>query len=116
MVKRYGVLFTCLAVKTVHIEVASSLDTNSFINALRSFTARRGQVRELPSDNGMNFIGAERELRKVIEQWNQVQIHDVMLQKGIQWSFNPPAGSHHGGAWERLIWSIRKGLNSTKLG
>jgi len=113
MVKRYGVLFTCFAIRAVHIEVASSLDTDSFINALRRFTARRGQVRELRSDNGTNFVGAERELRKAIEQWNQEQIHDVMLQKGIQWSFNPPAGSHHGGAWERLIRSVRKVLNST---
>ena len=113
MVKRYGVLFTCLAIRAVHIEVASSLDTDSFINALRRFTARRGQVRELRSDNGTNFVGGERELKKAIEQWNQVQIHDVMLQKGIQWSFNPPTGSHHGGAWERLIRSVRKVLNST---
>lgn len=113
MVKRYGVLFTCLAIRAVHIEVASSLHTDSFINALRRFVARRGQVRELRSDNGTNFVGAERELRKAMEEWNQDQIHDVMLQRGIQWSFNPPAGSHHGGAWERLIRSIRKVLNST---
>ncbi len=111
MVKRFGVVFTCLAIRVVHIEVASSSDTESFINALRHFTARRGQVRELRSDNGTNFVGAERELRKAMGQWNQV--HDVMLQKGIQWSFNPPAGSHHGGAWERLIRSVRKVLNST---
>ena len=43
--------------------------TDSFINALRRFTARRGQVRELRSDNGTDFVGAERELRKAIDQW-----------------------------------------------
>ncbi|KAK7878865.1 hypothetical protein WMY93_034256, partial [Mugilogobius chulae] len=112
-VKRYGVIFTCLALRAIHIEVAPSLSTDSFINALRRFIARRGQVRELRSDNGTNFVGAERELKMAIEQWNQAQVHEVLLQKGIKWSFNPPAGSHHGGSWERLIRSVRKVLNST---
>ena len=113
IVKRYGVIFTCLATRAVHIEVASSLDTDSFINALRRFTARRGQVKELRSDNGTNFVGAQRELKEAIQNWNQAQIHDAMLQKEINWIFNPPAGSHHGGVWERLIRSVRKVLNST---
>lgn len=112
VVKRYGVIFTCLAIWAIHIEVAPSLDTDSFINALRRFIARRGQVKELRSDNGRNFVGAERELGVAIKEWNQCHINDVLLQKGIKWSFNPPTGSHHGGAWERLIRSVRKVLNS----
>lgn len=113
LVKRYGVIFTCLAIRAVHIEVAASLDTDSFINALRRFIARRGQVQELRSDNGTNFVGTERELKRAIEEWNQEKISDMLSLKGVQWIFNPPTGSHHGGAWERLIRSIRKVLNST---
>lgn len=108
--KRYGVIFTCLAVRAE--EVASSLDTDSFVNALRHFIVRRGQVLDLRSDNGTNFVGAERELREAIEKWNHAQINDSLIQKGIQWIFNPPSGSHHGGVWERLIRSVRKVLNS----
>ncbi|CAC5369945.1 unnamed protein product [Mytilus coruscus] len=60
--KRYGVLFTCLSCRGVHTETANSLDTSSFINALRRFIATRGPVRHLRSDRGSNFVGAEREL------------------------------------------------------
>ncbi|XP_053389066.1 uncharacterized protein LOC128552084 [Mercenaria mercenaria] len=98
-VKRYGVIFTCLASRAVHLEVAASLDTDSYINALRRFIARRGQVTKMRSDNGSNFIGANKELKKAITDWNVCQIHDAMLQKNIDWQFNPPADSHHGGVW-----------------
>lgn len=112
IVKRYGVLFTCLAVRAVHIEVAHSLDTDSCINALRRFMCRRGSVRVMRSDNGTNFIGAERVLRESIEQWNQSKIEDTLRQNGVQWIFNPPSGAHHGGVWERLIRSVKTVLNS----
>ena len=115
MVKRYGVLFTCLTTRAVHIEVAHSLSTDSFVNALRRFVSRRGRVKEMRSDNGTNFVGAERELREEIDRWNQQQIHEAMLQHHIKWKFNPPGASHHGGVWERQIRSIRKILRSLLL-
>lgn len=43
---------------------------------------------------------------------NQNQINDVLLPKEVKWVFNPPAGSHHGGTWERLIRSVWKVLNA----
>ncbi|XP_046551559.1 uncharacterized protein LOC124261296 [Haliotis rubra] len=110
--KRFGVLFTCLTTRAVHIEVAHSLDTDSCINALRRFIARRGQVKVIRSDNGTNFVGSERELREEIEKWNKCQIQQEMLQRSIEWTFNPPTGSHHGGVWERQIRTVRKVLRS----
>ena len=111
-VKRYGVIFTCLALRAVHIEVANSLDTESFINALRRFISRRGQPEEMRSDNGGNFVRGEKELRDAVNSWNQSQIHDYLLQRNIKWTFNPPAGSHHGGVWERCIRTVRKVLRA----
>ena len=111
-VKRYGVIFTCLTSRAVHLEVAASLNTDSYINALRRFIAQRGQVTKMRSDNGTNFVGAERELKYAISEWNVSQIEDAMHQKNIDWKFNPPAGSHHGGVWERIIRSVRRVLNS----
>ena len=106
--KRYGVLFTCLTIRAVHIEVAASMDTESFINALRRFVARRGEPEEMRSDNGGNFVKGERELREAVQAWNLAQIHEFLLQRNIKWTFNPPAASHHGGVWERCIRTVRK--------
>lgn len=59
LVKRYGVIFTCLNMRAVHMEIAHSLDTDC-INAIRRFICRRGQVNILCSDNGTNFAAAEK--------------------------------------------------------
>ncbi|KAK3702238.1 hypothetical protein QZH41_005406 [Actinostola sp. cb2023] len=106
--KRYGVLFTCLTTRAIHIEVAYSMDTESFINSLCRFVARRGQPDEIRSDNGGNFVKGEKELRMAIQDWNQAQIHEYLLQRNVKWIFNPPAASHHGGVWERCIRTVRK--------
>ena len=111
-VKRYGVIFTCLTSRAVHLEVANSLDTDACINVFRRFTCRRGQVVHIQSDNGTNFTATERELREALSCLNQAQIEGMLQQRGIKWSFNPPAGSHFGGVWERVIRMVRRILNA----
>jgi hypothetical protein len=109
-VKRYGVLFTCISSRAVHLELSYSLDTDSCINAIRRFVARRGPVKVMYSDNGTNLVGANRELKTAIVQWNQQKIHGHLLLNGIDWKFNPPSASHFGGVWERMIRSVRRVL------
>ena len=96
-----------LAVRAIHIEVAHSLDTDSFVDALRQCISRRGQPLLMRSHNGGNFLKAEKELRETVLDWNQSKINDFLLARNIKWIFNPPAGSHHGGVWERCIRSVR---------
>lgn len=73
-VKNYGAMFTCLTLRAVHVEIAGSLSTDSFINALRRVIARRGQVKSLYCDKGLNFVGEERELKEGMREWNQSPI------------------------------------------
>ena len=108
--KRYGCLFTCLVTRAVHLEVAFSLSTDSFIMCLTRFIARRGKPTVIYSDNGTNFVGANRELRECINDCNQDMIGRVLSQERIQWVFNPPAAPHMGGVWERLVRSCKKAL------
>ena len=60
--KRYLCLFTCLATRAVHLEVAYGLDTDSFLRALCRMCNRRGCPKEILSDNGTNFVGVKHEL------------------------------------------------------
>ncbi|KAL2083621.1 hypothetical protein ACEWY4_021394 [Coilia grayii] len=110
--KRYGVIFTCMTSRSVHLEVACSLTTDSCINAIRRFLCRRGQAQHIRSDNGTNLVGAEKELRQALTTLDQRKIHQALRKDGVQWSFNPPTASHHGGFWERLIRMVRHVLCS----
>jgi len=102
-VKRYGVLFTCLASRAIHIEVVDDLSTDAFINALRCFIAIRGPIRKLYSDRGTNFVGAANEFSAAKVFANN---------QNFEWEFNTPHASHMGGVWERQIRTIRSILNS----
>jgi len=111
-VKRYGCIFTCLTTRAIHLEKLDGLDTDSFLNGFVRFISRRGCPKRVRSDNGTNFHGAEAELRRAIEAWNLKQIEHFMSRKEICWVFNPPAASHMGGVWERLIRTVRKVMNA----
>ena len=71
VLKRYGAPFTCLVSRAIHIEVSNTLNTDSFLQALRRFVARRGPVRQIRCDNGTNFIGAKSELDKAFSEMDQ---------------------------------------------
>jgi hypothetical protein len=51
-VKCYMAELISLCTKAVHIELGSNLMTEAFLAALRRFTARRGKVLNMFSDNG----------------------------------------------------------------
>jgi len=109
--KRYGCIFTCMSCRAVHIEIAHSLDVDSFLGAFQRFVARRGKPAEVYSDNGTNLVAGAKELRKCIKEWSQDKLSDHFTRAEIIWHFNPPTASHFGGVWERLIRSVRLILN-----
>ena len=106
--RRYGCIFICMTTRAIHLEVLPDLTTDSFINALRRFIAKRGPMTHLYTDNGSNFVGAERILREEIQAWNREKINEYLRQRSIVWKFNPPTASHMGGSRERGIRSVRR--------
>ena len=112
--KRYGVLFTCLSSRAIHLEVSATLETDSFINALRRFINRRGPVRTIRCDQGSNLMGAKNELQKALSSMDQTRVRHFLLERSCDWiEFQPnvPSASHMGGVWERQIRTARNVLS-----
>ena len=80
--KRYGVLFTCMASRAIHLEVAHSLETDSFINALRRFICHRGPIRQMRSDQGTNFVGVKNELVEALNELDHDKIGKELFRTG----------------------------------
>ena len=110
--KRYLCLFTCMASRAVHLEMAYALDTDSFLNAFYRMTNRRGLPKEMLSDNGSNFIGANKELQELVRQLDQERITKSTANKGVKWYFNPPLAPHFGGAHEAMIKEAKRAVNA----
>jgi len=114
-IKRFVALFTCLSSRAIHLETTNSLETDSFIQALRRFVSRRGKVREIISDNGNNFVGTKNEWKRAFKEMDHERISSFLLSQScdwIDWKRNPPLASHMGGVWERQIRSVRNVLSS----
>ncbi|XP_023197668.1 uncharacterized protein LOC111610010 [Xiphophorus maculatus] len=111
--KRYGLIFTCLYSRAVHIEMLEDLSTDSFINALRCFISIRGAVRQLHCDQGSNFVGARNEFTQALKQCDTKLLEVFLTDKQCEFVFNSPSASHAGGIWERQIRTIRNVLNAT---
>ena len=109
-VKRYGCLFTCLTTRAVHLEVLNTMDTDTFINALRRFVARRGCPLKMWSDNGTNYVGCQNELKRCLKQLDHDKIYAHCTKQNIQWHFNTPDAPHMGGVFERMVQTVKRVL------
>jgi hypothetical protein len=76
-------------------------------------TSRRGTPRYVISDNGTNFVGAERELRELVEALDKDKIiRETTKFHPVDWKFNPPIAPHFGGVFEALVKSAKKAIRA----
>ncbi|XP_063989074.1 uncharacterized protein LOC135168625 [Diachasmimorpha longicaudata] len=113
--KGWLVIFVCMATSALHLEAVTDYSADGFIAAYRRFVSRRGYCRHLYSDCGTNFIGADKELKKLFSAGAKEFQHlsAVCLKDGTRWTFNPPAAPHFGGKWEAAVKSVKYHLART---
>ena len=108
--KHYGVLFTCLNTRAVHCELATDASTMEFLQVLRRFFSYRGYPKVMLSDNGSQMVGAERELRLMIEGWDITKLREYCADRGMKWQFTTPLAPHQNGCSEALVKSTKSAL------
>ena len=69
--KRWGLVFTCLVSRAIHIELLETMDASSFICALRRFFSIRGPALRLRCDRCSNFVGAKTELDESLAEMDK---------------------------------------------
>ncbi len=109
--KRWGIIFKCMTTRATHLDL-TSIDSDSFLMALRQFIARRGKPYELLCDQGTNFKGGERELNDAFTTL-QDELQSHLANQQIKFTYNPPSAPHFSGCLEREIHSIKAALRVT---
>ena len=88
------------------------MDTDSFLNAFSRMTSRRGIPEVMFSDNGGNFVKADKEFKDFVNQLDQQKTKQTTANKGLQWSFNPPEAPHFGGVYEIIVKAAKKAIKN----
>ncbi|CAK1589182.1 unnamed protein product [Parnassius mnemosyne] len=108
--KGYICLFVCMATRAIHLEAVSDLSAEGFLATFKRFVARRGHCADLWSDNGTNFVGAAKELKKLLNVERStvaVEIAEWLATNGTNWHNIPPYAPNFGGLWEAGIKSTK---------
>ncbi|XP_076396216.1 uncharacterized protein LOC105664283 [Megachile rotundata] len=115
--KCYVSVFVCFATRAVHMELVTDLTTETCLEAIRRFCARRGKPSHIYSDNATNFVGVKNEILKIraffLSEENQSILKNSLLNEEINWHFIPPRSPHFGGLWEAAVKSFKQHLYRT---
>jgi hypothetical protein len=72
------------------LELVSELSTEAYIASLRRFIARRGLCKNIYSDNSTNFVGVEKELKKIFSEKESTEcISNLLFNKELTFTLSP---------------------------
>ena len=110
--KAWGLLFTCLKTRGVHMEYVTTMDTDHFINGLQRFIARRGYVKFLYMDNARNFHKAETQLKILYKtlNWDRIERFCIEVPAPIQFHYVTPLASWKAGVHESMVKLVKTPL------
>ena len=112
--KVYGLIFSCMTTRAIHLEITSGLTADKTMLAIRRFISRRGCPVNILSDNARQF----QLVKSVIERtWSSITFDEKLMEfvsdKGIKWVHTTERAPWMGSIYERLIGSVKYCLKRT---
>ena len=111
--KCWGVIFTCMVCRAVHIDLTQAYHTDALLQAVRRFMAVRGTPKRFTSDQGTQLIACSKEVAVMLELIDWSVIEGWCSRRTIEWQFVPPQGQHMNGVTESLIRSTKNLLKQS---
>lgn len=100
--RRWVCLFTCLAVRAIHLEVVNDLSSEECLLAIRRFVAVRGLPKSITLDNALQF-----------KLTSDVLTNNYCKENQIAWKFIPKLAPWFRGFYERLIGLVKHCMQRT---
>ena len=82
--KTYGILFTCLACRAVHVELTSNYSADGLFLALRRFASLHGCPSKLYSDSGTQLTAPDKKLRMEMKGLDWKTLKDFGAENGLE--------------------------------
>ena len=108
--KIWVIVYTCCAMRAVHLEVLQSMNTTELLMSLRRFKARRGCPRTFYSDNARAYKRAAEDLKTLCKMMEDTNIQEQLARDGIEWRFSVERAPWYMGFTERLVGSVKSAL------
>lgn len=108
--KGFGVIFSCGSTRAVHCDLSQNYSVDGFLQTFRRFTSIRGYPSEVWSDCGTQLVATDKELRRMIRDFDQQKLIEFGAEKGITWHFSPPDAPWYNGCVEALVKSVKKAI------
>ena len=109
--KVWVVIFVCLNVKAISMELAPGYSTEDFLLAYSAHVSQRGIPSYVHSDRGSQLVAAQKDLNDEQLKYDWDFISTSTASQGTTWEFAPAGGQWRNGSAEAFVKKFKRSFS-----